>query len=268
MAWPGWLAWIPGLDAGTDDQGEEKRQLFLGNGLAVALGQPMEDPKTHKSFTGKYLMTKGEAPRSRSASAHPELEPSVAWEGEVSAHAKVPAAGLILAPDLQNGYSTGFTIVADFMENSPSHRCGMIKVGDRITKVDGISIFGRTFADIAARLRGRERSTVVIEFVDHKTDQPYTVRLTRHMTANIHSKSLTEGRHQQALPPHRQTWTTHRGPESYHHSTPLTAQEMWKEANELEHRPIQIRSRILDPHSKPELSKFSDIKLPTTYRFL
>lgn len=69
--------------------------------------------------------------------------------------------------------------VKSLLPGSPAQKCGKIKVGDIILKVDGDNVHGKKLAELAEVLLGPTRSQVSLEFKCGKTQKDYTVVLER-----------------------------------------------------------------------------------------
>ncbi len=68
--------------------------------------------------------------------------------------------------------------VIQLPKNSPSLKAG-IKIGDAITKVDGVDVNGMVFKDVIPKIRGKENTKVKITFERTDSKAPQTVTITR-----------------------------------------------------------------------------------------
>eukprot|EP00277_Geminigera_cryophila_P017955 CAMPEP_0179447362 /NCGR_PEP_ID=MMETSP0799-20121207/31224_1 /TAXON_ID=46947 /ORGANISM="Geminigera cryophila, Strain CCMP2564" /LENGTH=144 /DNA_ID=CAMNT_0021238161 /DNA_START=66 /DNA_END=500 /DNA_ORIENTATION=+ len=74
---------------------------------------------------------------------------------------------------------TGGLSVKSLLPGSPAQKCGKIKVGDIVLKVDGDNVFGKKLAELAEVLLGPTGSKVTLEFRDGNTQKDYSVVLER-----------------------------------------------------------------------------------------
>eukprot|EP00802_Teleaulax_amphioxeia_P019476 Tamp_19711.p2 GENE.Tamp_19711~~Tamp_19711.p2 ORF type:complete len:142 (+),score=19.03 Tamp_19711:162-587(+) len=69
--------------------------------------------------------------------------------------------------------------VKSLLPGSPAAKCGKIKVGDIILKVDGDDVYGKKLAELAEVLLGPTGSKVTLEFRDCAKGKEYKVVLER-----------------------------------------------------------------------------------------
>jgi len=69
--------------------------------------------------------------------------------------------------------------VKSLLPGSPAQKCGKIKVGDIVLKVDGDNVYGKKLAELAEVLLGPTGSKVTLEFRDGNNQKNYTVILER-----------------------------------------------------------------------------------------
>lgn len=55
-------------------------------------------------------------------------------------------------------------VIRKLIKDGPSAKAGL-KIGDRITKVDGASVDGMLLDEIVAKIRGKEKTTVQVTYV-------------------------------------------------------------------------------------------------------
>jgi len=122
--------------------------------------------------------------------------------------------GLLIMYEMQATYSTGFVVVEDFIEGSPAQRSGMIRIGDRLTHIDGTLLSGKAIAVIASLLEGRPGSTVTLTIKSKLLQKSLTVNLVRRLL-QAPKQSFQPRPDLQCQPPRMPTWGWRRGPETY-----------------------------------------------------
>jgi carboxyl-terminal processing protease len=74
-------------------------------------------------------------------------------------------------------------IVKDLTADSPAGKAGL-KVGDRITKIDGKNIDGLLFKDVVFKIRGKENTQIKVTFESADGKGPQTVSIKRTQLTN------------------------------------------------------------------------------------
>lgn len=87
-----------------------------------------------------------------------------------------PGIGAYFQKSNQDGQGLA---VKSLLQNSPAQLCGKIKVGDVILVVNDEKVYGRKLAELAEVLLGPPGSQVKLEFKREKSNEEYTVKLTR-----------------------------------------------------------------------------------------